>query len=69
MNTATEQPALAGQIELTVMQHTPGPWVTYGHRNLFVMSESTAIEIGSVKSLHSNENCINRERDIYGKFK
>ena len=54
MSNTTEQPALVGQVEPTVMQHTPGPWVTYGHRKLFVMSEFTAIEIGGVNRFEAN---------------
>ena len=54
MSNTTEQPSLVGQVEPTVMQHTPGPWVTYGHRKLFVMSEFTAIEIGGVNRFEAN---------------
>ena len=40
--------------DIGMIKATPGPWVTYGHRNLSVMSEFTVIDIGSANRYEAN---------------
>ena len=36
------------------MNHTPGPWATYGHRQRFVQTEDAIIEIAEINRNEDN---------------